>query len=298
MKPKVIAVVGPTASGKTNLAVKIARKYNGEIISCDSRQVYRGLDEGTAKITAAEMNGITHHLLDICDIDTVYTATDFKRDATIAVADSTTRGKLPIVTGGTFFYLDQLRGTASSAPVPPNQKLRQILEEKLTTELYTELKAKDPTRAASIDPHNKRRLVRSLEIIAAIGNVPETQRKKIDSPYDFLVIGITTEKDVLRERFKARAEVWLTGPFQAEVETLLANGTTRARLQEIGFEYRIMLDYIDRKLTDEAFIQTNIEKNWQYAKQQKTWLKRDENIVWEEAGEQAKIFAHIEHFLS
>jgi len=281
MKQKVLAVVGPTASGKTSLAITMAEEFNGEVISADSRQVYKGLDEGTAKVTQAEMQGVPHHLISICDIDTTYTATDFARDAAEAIEDISARGKLPIIAGGTFFYLDQLRGGFAAAPVAPNPTLRNELETLSTEALLLELESKDPRRAADIDPHNRRRLIRSLEIVAALGAVPPPT--KSDSLYDFLIIGLERGKEELRSRFAVRAKEWLRGPFETEVRHLLDSGVSRERLHEIGFEYQLMLEYIDGTLTDDAFIQKCIEKNWQYAKRQMTWLKKDLAIQWIEA---------------
>lgn len=278
-KSKVIAVVGPTASGKTSLAISLAKEFDGEVISCDSRQVYRGLDEGTAKVTEGEMSGVPHHLIDVVDIDTIYTATDFKQDAEAAITDITARGRVSIIAGGTFFYLEQLkRGDAAAAPVAPDPDLRAELEKRDVQELYQELQTKDPKRAAEVDPENKRRIVRSLEIVAALGSVPV--QLSADTAYHFLTLGISIDKETLRTRIRSRAHDWLAGPFETEVRQLLVSGVTRERLQEIGFEYLLMLEYIDGSIDDETFIQKCVEKNWQYAKRQYTWLKRDDSIHW------------------
>ena len=180
-KPKILVVVGPTASGKTGLAIELAKRFNGEVISADSRQVYRGLDIGTAKTTKEEMDGVPHHLIDVADPKEVYNASDFKQGAEAAIADIVARGKLPIVAGGTFFYVDILLGRVALPDVPPNEQLRKKLEEKSAAELYQELQAKDPRRAAEIDPQNKRRVIRALEIARELDYVQLAT--KLTSPF-------------------------------------------------------------------------------------------------------------------
>lgn len=294
-KPKVLAIVGPTASGKSGLAIALAKRFAGEIISADSRQVYRGLDVGTAKVTPAEMGDIPHHCLDIVDVSTIYTAADFKRDGTKAIEYIIENNHLPIIAGGTFFYVDTLLDKISHPAVPPNQALRAELEDLSTDTLFARLQKLDPVRAKTIDAQNRRRLIRALEIADALGEVPEPEVK--ETPYDTLTIGLTVEKEVLLKKLKARAEEWLSGPFETEVRALLENGVKRERLTEIGFEYLLMLAYIDGLLSADAFIQKCVEKNWQYAKRQLTWLKRDNTIKWFEPHD-PKIFELVQSFLS
>lgn len=294
-KTKIVAIVGPTASGKTDIAISVAEHFSGEVISADSRQVYRSLDIGTAKVTPEETRGVAHHLIDVVEPEEVYTAADFVRDGRQAITDIISRHHLPIIAGGTFFYLDALLGKISLPDVPPNPTLRAELEKKDPTDLFAALEKLDPARAATIEPDNTRRLVRALEIIAATGGVPTNT--STESPYQYLTIALLVPKDILRERFAARATTWLAGGFQAEVEGLLARGVTRERLQEIGFEYTLMLEYMDSKLDQAAFVQKFVEKNWQYAKRQLTWLKRDKHIVWEQPENREAIFRHIDTFL-
>lgn len=295
-KQKLISVVGPTASGKTSLAISLAKEFNGEIISADSRQVYQKLDIGTAKVTKEEMEGIPHHLIDAVDINTVYSVADFKADARVAINRISSRGKMPIIAGGTFFYIDALLGKSAVSDVPPNTELRNELEKKNTKSLYTALLKLDPRRAAEIDSDNKRRLVRALEIVSEIGAVPEKLETPL--PYDVLTLGIKVEKRLLRERFLGRAKQWLSGGFKDEVKSLLSDGVSRERLQEIGFEYTLMLDLIDGNLTEDQFIEKFVQKNWQYAKRQYTWLKRDDSIKWIGPEEKIKLKHTVEDFLA
>lgn len=293
-KQKLIVVVGPTASGKTDLAINIAKKYQGEVISADSRQVYRKLDIGTAKVTEKEMQGVPHHLIDVADIDTVYTAANFKKDAKQKIRNIADRGHLPIVAGGTFFYVDTLLGRIAAPRVKPNPELRAKLEKKTADELFKELEKKDPRRAADIDPKNKRRLIRSLEIIDSLGEVPTPKSR---STYDVLMLGIWTDKDALRERLKKRAETWLDSGFMEEVQSLVDEGVSRERLAEIGFEYQIGLDILDGKLTPEKFTEVFVQKNWQYAKRQLTWLKRDQTINWISPSDKREVDLLVKQFL-
>ena len=295
-KPKVIAIVGPTAAGKTSLSIQVAKYVAGEVISADSRQVYRGMDIGTSKVTKEEMDGIPHHLLDIVDPMEIYTATDFTRDADRSILDIVSRGKTPIIAGGTFFYLDLLRGKMQAAPVEPDTKMRTKLERYSTDELLELLQTKDSRRANSIDPHNRRRLIRSLEIIETLGSVPPAE--PVESDYEWLILGVSREKEDLRTRFRARATEWLAGGFKAEVLRLLDEGITRARFQEIGFEYTLMLQLIDDELDETEFVDRFEEKNWQYAKRQLTWLRKDDAVIWVDPANTANVLQSVDSFLA
>ncbi len=294
-KPKIIAIVGATASGKTALSLALASRFSGEIISADSRQVYRELDIGTAKATPTERANVPHHLIDVVDINTIFTAHDFAVQANAAIADITARTHTPILVGGTFFYLDQLRGTAGKAPVPPNQDLRAELATLSLEELIARVARYDSSLLTTIDTTNPRRLMRAIEILEALGHIPTIT--KTESPYEWLIIGLRVNKDILRARYIERAKQWLADGFLTEIEELLKKGISRMRLREIGFEYRLGLDLLDNTIDEETFIQRFVEKNWQYAKRQLLWLKRDETIVWFEPSQQAEIFSTVEHFL-
>ena len=297
-KPKVIAIVGPTASGKTSLSIALAQAFNGDIISADSRQVYRGMDLGSGKVTFEEMAGVRHHLIDIVDpANEVYTGADFFRDGTRALIDITTRGKLPIIAGGTFFYLDLLKGVAGSAPVPPNPALRAELESLSIDELNHRLQITDPVRAAAIDTSNPRRLVRALEIIHALGHVPTDMI--IPSPYRFLTLGIDIDLETLMPRITERLATRIEAGMIDEVVNLHVKGVTWERLDSFGLEYRYISKYLQGSLTLEAMTDELAIKIRQFAKRQLTWLKRDTSIVWlpfPVSEDEAK--KHIEQFLS
>ena len=277
-KPKVLAIVGPTASGKTSLSIELAKQFNGEVISVDSRQVYRGMDLGTGKVTTKEMQGIPHHLLDIADPTTVYTGADFKRDGEVVLSDIITRRKLPIIAGGTFFYLELLRGTMSVAPVPPDPELRAVLETKSIVELQRQLVAMDITHSAVIDTSNRRRLIRAIEIINTVGVLPLVE--PIPSPYDWLTIGIEVPADILAGRIHERILQRIDQGMIEEVATLHQEGVAWERLDSFGLEYRYIARYLQKTITKETMIEELSTKTRQFAKRQRTWLKRDKSIIW------------------
>lgn len=277
-KPRVLVIVGPTASGKTALAVSLAKRYNGEVISADSRQIYRHLNIGTAKITAGEMRGIPHHLIDIRDPHEYYSVTEFLHDARRCIQGISARNRLPIVAGGTFQYVDALLGRQSFPDVPPQPALRATLEKHTTEELHALLQERDPARATTIDPHNHRRLVRALEIIEILGSVPHAQSS--DQIYDTHIIGLHLEAQELKEKIFSRLEQRVNAGLVAETTALLHAGITRDRLREIGLEYRVAAEYIDGLISEHLMRQKLREKVWQYAKRQLTWLRRMHNVSW------------------
>lgn len=300
-KQKIIVIVGPTASGKTALAIRLAKEFGGEVISADSRQVYCGLDIGTEKATEKEMNGVPHHLIDIADANVPYSAAMFAHDATEAVREIAARGHVPIVAGGTFFYVDALVGNVALPAVPPNDALRAKLEARSPADLHAELAKRDPERAAVVDPQNKRRLVRALEIVESLGKVPSleiTPETKEEQKFDVLMLGIATDREALRARIRARAEEALERGLVEETEHLLESGVKEERLREIGLEYRLVLDHLSGSFDTGELLQRLGEKNWQYARRQLMWLKRYENIEWIDPTENERIAALVREFLS
>ncbi len=280
---KILAIVGPTASGKSDLAVKLAKRFDGEIISADSRQVYKGLDIGTGKITKKEMRGIPHHLLDVVDPRKQFTAADFSKKAQQAITMIYHSAKIPIVVGGTGFYIDALVGTTSLPDVPPNKKLRKRLEKKTVGELYKILKKKDVRRAKSIDPHNKIRLIRALEIIEKLGKVPKIKK---DVSSNFLYIGL--KPDNLDEKIYKRLQKRMGGIIR-EVRKLHRESLSYKRMFELGLEYRYIGMYLQKKLTRKAVFDKLFIEIKRYAKRQMTWFKHNKKVKWFRPEEQQKI---------
>lgn len=278
-KPKVIVILGQTATGKSSLAVKLANKIGGEIISADSRQVYKGLDIGTGKITNKEMRGVPHHLLDVANPKKKFTVIEFQNKAIRAMAEIIKRGKVPIICGGTGFYIDAITKGVVFPEVPPNLKLRKILEKKDTAELFKMLKKIDPKRAKSIDQKNKVRLIRAIEIVKTLGKVPEII--KVRSPYQFIKIGVLLPQDKLNKKIEKRVKQMFKDGLLKEIQRLKRDGVTEKRLRELGFEYY--------NPTPEKVILETIK----YSKRQMTWFKRDKKIEWFSPTEYKKIEKYI-----
>lgn len=265
-KTKIIVILGQTATGKSNLAVQIAKKLNGEIISADSRQVYRDLDIGTGKITKKEMRNITHHLLDIANPKRKFTVAQYQKLANKKIKEIIKRGKIPIICGGTGFYIDAVTKGEIFPNVPPNEKLRKTLDKKRVDELFEILKKLDKNRAKNIDQKNKVRLIRAIEIATSLGKVPKI--KKIKLNYEFVKIGLHLPYPILEKRVKKRIKKMFQDGLLKEIQKLKKQGIANKRLKELGFEYY--------EPTEEKVIRETIK----YAKRQMTWFKRDKEIDW------------------
>ena len=281
---KVIVIVGPTASGKSDLAVKIAQKYNGEIISADSRQVYKGLDIGSGKITKEEMGGVEHYLLDVAHPETRFSVQDFKNLATKAIEEIKNKGKIPIIVGGTGFYIDVLVEDVRLPSVPPNQELRHKLETLSTTNLVLMLEQADNDRLQNIDKNNRIRLIRAIEIAQALGSVPKIIPHQ---KYDPIYIGIQWPKEVLDKRIYDRLIRRLDQGMIEEVQNLHDNGLSWERLFSLGLEYRYVSLFLQNKLTKEEMIEKLFTAIKQYSKRQMTWFKRNKKINWVQDIEEA-----------
>jgi tRNA dimethylallyltransferase len=280
IKQKLIVVVGPTASGKSDLAIGLARKLNGEVISADSRQVYRGMDIGTGKVSKREQRLVPHYLLDVASPKKIFTVADFKSQTKRVIADIVRRDKLPIIVGGTGQYIDTLVYGLALPEVPPNYKLRAKLEKQTTEQLFTKLKKLDPERADNIDRHNPRRLIRALEIIASLGKVPSFSIDYSLPPtrYDVLWLGLNP-KD-LDKRIALRLKKRFRQGMIAEVKKLIKNGVPLKRLYEIGLGYRLIPEYLKGSLTLKDLKKLVLISEIQYAHRQMTWFKRNPEIRW------------------
>ncbi len=267
---RLICVVGPTASGKSARAIELAKEHDGEVISVDSRQVYRMLDIGTEKTLPEEQGGISHHLIDIRDPLDAYSAGEFVADAEKLIEDIRARGKTPILAGGTHFYFDALLyGLPASIRQDPEQ--RAALEERSVESLMTEIEARDPRRAAKLDPKNKRRLVRALELIEEYGRVPERDTSTPRHDVEWILVDL--ERDLLRERLAKRLESAFARGLIDEVVRVRAYVGDR-RLDELGLEYRIIGEYLRGELEEATLLPTLGAKLWHYARHQKAWLRR------------------------
>lgn len=294
-KPMVIAVVGPTASGKSALAVEIARLVGGEVISADSRQVYMGLDIGTGKVTKSEMRGVPHHLLDVANPKRAMSVVQYERRATRAIRDILKRGKVPIVCGGTGLYVDAVLTSASFPAVPPNAKLRKELERLSPEKLFEKLKKLDPIRAKTIDAKNPRRLIRAIEIATKLGSVPA--RTPAVERYDTLYIGLTLGKEELSKRIHTRLLARMRRGMIAEARKLHEQGLSWKRMESLGLEYRFLAQFLQNKISKAEMLELLEIAIRQYSKRQMIWFKRNKNIKWFRPDENKKILKEVRKFL-
>ncbi len=303
----VIVILGPTAAGKSDLAVSLAKEieknrlggYEGaEIISADSRQVYEGLDIGTGKITKDEMCGVRHYCLDITnpyisEVNKRFTVVDWQKCAEKAITEIAQRNKIPIICGGTGFYISTLIYGLEFPDIEIDMKEKNTLDTKTADELLMELAKIDPRRAQDMssngDAKNIRRLVRAVLVARELGKVPLMKSVTLDNgtkhKYKPLIFGLILSDDVLKERIMTRILKRIDIGMLKEAERLHKNTSEKAglsyeRMDELGLEYRYLAQYLQGQLTKETLVSTLATKIWQYARRQKTWFKRDKNINW------------------
>lgn len=293
-KPKIIVIVGPTASGKTSLSIKLAKAIGGEIVSADSRQVYKELNLGTGKVTEREMAGIPHHLLDVANPKRVYTASNYVKQARTAISQIQKRGNIPIICGGTGFYIDTLLGRMNIPEVPPNKMLRKKLEKLTAEQMFKLLSKKDPERAKEIDRQNPVRLIRALEIVEALGKVP---KQKIVEPYDALILGVSVEQKKLQENIHVRLLSRIKLGMLREAKKLHAEGLSWKRMEDLGLEYRYMALHLQGIITKEEMLTQLESEIIKYSKRQMTWFKRHKDVVWVDVKEFGEIKRVTKKFL-
>lgn len=294
---KIIVIMGPTASGKSGIAIKLAQKFNGEIISADSRQVYRGLNIGAGKIprqlttinsqlstkNTYFSENIPHHLIDVAEPMEDYNISHFKKDAEKIIKEIIGREKTPIICGGTNFWIDSITKNTIIPEVAPDELLRSMLRSKTTEELFEELKKIDPERAKNIDAKNPVRLIRAIEICKALGTVPKLSVVSCESSvkkYDFLQIGIKTEREELNAKIQKRLDERFNEGMINEVENLHKNGVSWEWMERIGLEYRWISRFLQNKVELEEMKKLLYFDIIHFAKRQMTWLKRNKNIIW------------------
>ncbi len=288
-KTKIVAVVGPTASGKTSLSIALAKKYNGEIISCDSMQIYREMDIGTAKPDMAERDGIVHHMFDVADPTDTYSCADYVRDAKEKIEEIVSKGKLPIICGGTGLYLDSLLrgGNFEVTDTLPEYRaeLEKIALDEGNLKVHKMLAEVDPESAAAIHPNNVKRVIRALEIYKSCGvpkSVLDKESRKPESQYDALVIGIRfADREALYDRINRRVDIMLDLGLEDETRRLLSEGVFEGNgtaTQAIG--YKELLGYIRGEMTlEEAKVELKTASR-RYAKRQMTWFSAHSNVEW------------------
>lgn len=286
-KPKALVIVGPNASGKSNTAIRLAKKFNGEVVSADSRQVYKGMDIGSGKVEGELLpksdppvfvsEGVNHYCIDIVEPTKDYNVALYKKDAQKALRHILSKGKLPIICGGTGFWISAVIDDIDFPKVPPNRELRKKIGTKSEEELLEMLKGLDPDRAKTVDKENPVRLIRAIEIAKSLGSVPKPNKK---SKYNLLMIGIKWPKEKLHKRIKVRLDQRLEDGMIDEVKRLNKEGVSWKRLERFGLEYKRVSELLQHKLTIEEMKKSIYLDDVQYAKRQMTWFKKDKRIKW------------------
>lgn len=278
---KILVICGPTATGKSDLAVKLARKFNGEIISADSRQVYRGLNIGSGKVSDKEKRGVIHYLLDVVSPKRRFSSAEFAVLAKKAVEKIIEKNKLVIVCGGTGFYIQTLIDNLETPQVKPDWILRKKLEKLDLASLQKQLQRKDLKRWERMnksDRQNSRRLIRALEIIEKTGKAIPDLKRHIKN--DLLMIGITSGLDILKKRIEERLTRRLKQGMIEEIKDLVKSGVTFTRLDEMGLEYRWLGRYQQGKINYEEMEENLFKDIYAFAKRQMTWFRKDKRIKW------------------
>ncbi len=279
-KINVITIVGATASGKTAYAIELAKKIDGEIVSADSRYVYKGFDIGTAKPTKEEQEGIPHHLIDIVEPEFEYSAGLYKKDASKIIQEIHSRGKTPIVTGGTGLYIDILLKNYDLPQIEANHSLRDELKQLDTEELFAKLKKMDIEASEIIDQNDRKKIIRAIEIIQATGKPLKETRGIEESPYTIEWIGKNHDRKTLYARIDKRVDIMLEMGLIDETKNLLKkHGSIPNLVNTIG--YREITSYLNGNCTLEEATELLKKNTRNYAKRQLTWFRRNEEIKWD-----------------
>ena len=282
---KIVAICGPTAVGKTAYSIEIAKRFDGEIVSCDSMQLYKYMDIGSAKPSSDELNQVKHHLIGIVDPSEMFSVAKYKELANDAIDDIISRGKLPIIAGGTGLYLDALLFDLDFAAEPSDDNLRdelyKIAEEKGNLELHAILNECDPDSAKRIHPNNVRRVVRAIES-AKSGNKLKDFAKdlSLNDKYEFILIGLRRDREEIYDRINRRVDVLVKEGLFEEVKMLREMGLYESDISMKGIGYKEVLAYFDGKYDLETTIDTIKKNTRHFAKRQITWLKRYDDMKW------------------
>ena len=285
-KPKVIVICGPTASGKTALSIELAKRINGEIVSADSMQIYKDMDIGSAKVTVDEMQGIKHYLIDCVYPNERYSVANYKQDAKAAIEEIISKGKIPIVVGGTGLYIDSLIYEIEYKDIKINEEYRKQLEQIRDEEglevLYKQALEIDPKAMEKISPNDFKRITRILEIYEATGKTKteqEAQSRLNEIPYDYKVFAIDYEREKLYERINKRVNIMIEKGLTEEVKNLLEKYSEFPTAMQ-GLGYKEVKQYFDGELSREEMIEKIKQESRRYAKRQFTWFRKNKQTIW------------------
>lgn len=285
-KEKVVVICGPTASGKTALSIELAKKINGEIVSCDSMQIYKEMDIGTAKTTKEEMQGIKHYMLDIISPEERYSVADYKKEAKEAIREIIKKGKTPIVVGGTGLYVDSLIYEIEYPNIEFDEEYRKKLEIQAEKEglenLYEQAKRIDPEAIKKISQNDKKRIIRILEIYHATGyNKTEQERKSREKEpeFDYKVYGLNMPREKLYKRIDLRVDIMIKQGLIEEVEKIYKKYSEFPTAMQ-GLGYKEVVEYLKNNLTKEEMIEKIKQETRRYAKRQMTWFRKNKQTIW------------------
>ncbi|WP_261391059.1 tRNA (adenosine(37)-N6)-dimethylallyltransferase MiaA [Cytobacillus firmus] len=308
-KEKLAVLIGPTAVGKTKLSILLAKRFNAEIISGDSMQIYKSMDIGTAKIKEEEMEGIPHHLIDIKNPEDPFSAAEFQKLVRSKITEVTSRGKLPMIVGGTGLYIQSVIYDYQFSDAPSDEEFRKTLEERAEREgnnvIYEELLEIDPESAEKIHPNNIRRVIRALEIHHCTGKTMSQYQEKQNPEllYDMALIGLTMDRETLYDRINQRVDIMMQEGLLEEVRSLYDQGLKDCQsIQAIG--YKELYDYFNGRVSFEDAVENLKQNSRRYAKRQLTWFRNKMNVEWFDMSDSvdphefekkfAEISAHIE----
>lgn len=285
-KPKVIVICGPTASGKTGLSVKLAQAMKGEIVSCDSMQIYKDMTIGTAKVTKEEMQGIPHYLIDFVSPDERYSVADFQKDAEKAIHEIVAKGKTPIVVGGTGLYVDTLIYHIQYPEIETDLAYRKQLEEMIQEQglevAYQKAKEIDPQAIEKISSNDQKRIMRILEIYHQTQKTKtqlEIESRREEPPYEYLVYAIDMDREKLYDRINQRVDIMIEQGLIEEVQALLEKYKNFPTAMQ-GLGYKEVVAYLKGNMTKEEMIETLKQETRRYAKRQLTWFRKNKEIKW------------------
>lgn len=287
MKPKVIVIVGPTASGKTALSIELAKQINGEIVSCDSMQIYKDMNIGSAKPSLEEMQGIKHYMIDIVEPDKRFSVAEYKKQAEQAIEEILSKGKMPIVIGGTGLYADSLIYGIEYPEIEFDKNYRNELENLANSKeglsnLYEKAKEIDSKAIEKISPNDKKRILRILEIYHSTGKTKtelEAESRKNEVKYDYRVFALNMDRQILYNRINKRVEIMIENGLIEEVKNLLDKYKEFPTAMQ-GLGYKEVVEYLNGYLTKDEMIEKIKQETRRYAKRQLTWFKKNKNTIW------------------
>ena len=300
-KTKIVIIVGPTAVGKTALSIDLAKRFNGEIISADSVQIYKKLDVGSAKVTREEADGIVHHMIDIVEPTATFSTGDYAKEARKKITEISSKNKTPIIVGGTGLYVNSILfdlGSSCGRSEEYRAKLEKIAQTEGKEKLYEMLKDIDPESATTIHPNQKDRIIRALEIYHLTGKRKSENKNSTESNYDYILIGLTDDRDILYERINNRVDKMMDAGLLQEVQALINHGLNLSHQSMQGIGYKETYSYLSGDCTKEEFLDKLKQNSRNYAKRQFTFFKKMPNIIWKKYSDKEEIYKLVGDFIN